>query len=102
MTLQGKNVVACVRIHHLEWIQSNKVMVNRSTETGLRPHPETVLEAYLLIMTPDTASSSAAMRAEVPTDRPRARWERDGWGGSRVTSTRQGAGGGGTTWFHTC
>lgn len=63
-------------------------MVNRSTETGLHPHPETLLEAYLLIMTPDTASSSAAMRAEVPTDRPRARWERDGWGGSRVTSTR--------------
>lgn len=45
---------------------------------------------YLLIMTPDTASSSAAMRAEVPTDRPSARWERDGWGGSRDTSAWQG------------
>ncbi len=33
---------------------------------------------HLLIMTPDTASSRAAMRAEVPTDRPSARWERDG------------------------
>lgn len=41
-------------------------------------------------MTPDTASSSAAMRADVPTDRPRARWEREGWGGIRVTSMRQG------------
>lgn len=55
-------------------------------------------DPYLLIMTPDTASSSAAMRAEVPTDRPRARWERDGWGGQRVTSTRQEE----TTPLHTC
>lgn len=36
------------------------------------------------------------MRAEVPTDRPRARWEREGWGGSRDTSARQGE----TTVFH--
>lgn len=39
-------------------------------------------------MTPDTASSRAAMRAEVPTDRPSARWERDGWGGCRDTTAR--------------
>lgn len=45
---------------------------------------------YLLIMTPDTASSRAAMRAEVPTDRPSARWERGGGGGSVFTSARQG------------
>lgn len=37
-------------------------------------------------MTPDTASSRAAMRAEVPTDRPRARWDREGWGGRGDTS----------------
>lgn len=41
-------------------------------------------------MTPDTASNSAAIRAEVPTDRPRARWEREAWGGSAVTASRQG------------
>lgn len=38
------------------------------------------------------------MRAEVPTDRPSARWERDGWGGSRGTSVGQGE----TTVFHSC
>lgn len=49
-------------------------------------------------MTPDTASSRAAMRAEVPTDRPSAKWERDGWGGSGDTPARQEA----TTALHTC
>ena len=49
-------------------------------------------------MTPDTASSRAAMRAEVPTDRPSARLGRDGWGGSRDTSARQGE----TTALHSC
>lgn len=49
-------------------------------------------------MTPDTASSRAAMRAEVPTDRPSARWERDGWGGSRDTSAGQGE----TRALHSC
>lgn len=39
---------------------------------------------HSLIMTPDTASSRAAMRAEVPTDRPSARWESEGCGGSDV------------------
>lgn len=53
---------------------------------------------HLLIMTPDTASSRAAMRAEVPTDRPSARWERDGWGGVWDTAARQGE----TTAFHSC
>ncbi|TNN69966.1 hypothetical protein EYF80_019839 [Liparis tanakae] len=41
-------------------------------------------------MTPDTASSRAAMRAEVPTDRPRARWERAGCGVSRCISAKGG------------
>lgn len=49
-------------------------------------------------MTPDTASSRAAMRAEVPTDRPRARWERDGCGDSGDTS----AGRGETTVSYSC
>lgn len=33
-------------------------------------------------MTPDTTSRRAAMRAEVPTDSPRARWESGGWTGT--------------------
>lgn len=38
------------------------------------------------------------MSAEVPTDRPSARWERDGGGGSMDASARQGE----TTVFHSC
>lgn len=41
-------------------------------------------------MTPDTVSSRAAMRAEVPTDRPSARWERVGCGCSEDTTVKQG------------
>ncbi len=43
---------------------------------------------YLLIITPETANSNAAMSAEVPTDRPRARWDNDGWAGNIDTATQ--------------
>ena len=43
-----------------------------------------------LIITPDTASSRAAMRAEVPTDNPRARWDSEGCGGRTDTSVKEG------------
>lgn len=50
-------------------------------------------------MTPDTVSSSAAMRVDVTTDKNTGRWGA-GSGGSMVTSTRQG-GGVRTTAVHT-
>lgn len=57
---------------------------------------------YSLIMTPDTVSSSAAMRVDVTTDKNTGRWGA-GSGGSTVTSARQGMGGGvvRTTAVHT-
>ena len=68
----------------LESLNHTKLM-SAVTHTRLLKKTE-----HLLIMTPDTASSSTAMRAEVPTDNPSARWERDGWGASEVTAKRQG------------
>lgn len=68
----------------------HQVRMKKSTLTDVCHH--------LLIITPDTARSRAAMRAEVPTDRPRAKWERDGGGGGGDTSARQGE----TTAFHSC
>lgn len=52
------------------------------------------MHGYSLIMTPDTVSSSAAMRVDVTTDKNTGRWGA-GSGGSTVTSAKQGTGGGG-------
>lgn len=55
---------------------------------------------YSLIMTPDTVSSSAAMRVDVTTDKNTGRWGASG--GSTVTSARKGEGGennGGPYWL---
>lgn len=45
---------------------------------NFQSYPLLLYGQYSLIMTPDTASSRAAMRAEVPTDRASARVERVG------------------------
>jgi hypothetical protein len=77
------------------WITPNTHVCNiphaKSVRAYVSPN-KSVFVSYafhhLLIMTPDTANSRVAMRAEVPTDKTRANWDREGWGGRGDTSVR--------------